>query len=290
MAKKGYNPCTAEEKKIMIEAYQSGLSLRKAAAKVGRTDLACSGALREAGIPTRTLSVSHQQYEADYHFFDRIDSEEKAYWFGFIIADGTIQRNDISIRLAEKDLDHIEKFQKAIKSNHPIHQYFSHVQGKDYPYRRLVVCSEHMRKTLNRYGFKKKFEYIGAPTEFFEKNLHRHFWRGIFDGDGSIGYGERSWVVDITSHPQIVRDFYSFLLEHTFTEAKIENRGEYSRFRVSGNLVAKAAAAILYHKATVYMDRKKESADLAMLAPIGKYSENADRVTKILTNLAESSL
>jgi hypothetical protein len=279
MAKKGFNPCTDDEKRRMIEAYQSGLSARKAAALVGRSDPACFGALREAGIQPRTLSVSHQKYKANYHFFDLIDSEEKAYWLGFVMADSTMQRNDISIRLAEKDLNHIEKFKRTLKSDHPIHPYQAKVKGKSYPYRRLVICSEYMRKTLNRYGFIKKCECLGAPTEFFDEKLHHHYWRGVCDGDGSFCLSKKgNWSFEITSHPALIDDLHTFLLQQMFTRAAIEREGTYSRFRVSGNIVTKAVAIALYREATVFMDRKKELAEQVMTRAVHRFNKNLELV------------
>lgn len=49
--------------------------------------------------------------------FDRIDTEEKAYWLGFIFADGFIQSPTVTkfkhyfgIGLAVKDISHLQKF------------------------------------------------------------------------------------------------------------------------------------------------------------------------------------
>ena len=48
--------------------------------------------------------------------FETIDTEEKAYWLGFLYADGSVGSTDnrIELGLAEKDLRHIEKFRDFI--------------------------------------------------------------------------------------------------------------------------------------------------------------------------------
>ena len=48
-------------------------------------------------------------------YFDKINTEEKAYWLGFLYADGSISSKEdkIELGLAEKDLHHIEKFKQT---------------------------------------------------------------------------------------------------------------------------------------------------------------------------------
>jgi hypothetical protein len=50
--------------------------------------------------------------EYNRHIFDEIDNEEKAYWLGFIVADGYLNsdRNMLRIKLGNKDKNHLEKF------------------------------------------------------------------------------------------------------------------------------------------------------------------------------------
>ena len=54
--------------------------------------------------------------------FETIDTEEKAYWLGFLYADGSVGSNDdrIELGLAERDLHHIEKFRDFIGINNKI--------------------------------------------------------------------------------------------------------------------------------------------------------------------------
>lgn len=54
--------------------------------------------------------------------FETIDTEEKAYWLGFLYADGSVGSNDdrIELGLAERDFHHIEKFRNFIGINNKI--------------------------------------------------------------------------------------------------------------------------------------------------------------------------
>ena len=56
------------------------------------------------------------------HNFETIDTEEKAYWLGFLYADGSVSSNEdkIELGLAEQDMHHIEKFRDFIGINNKI--------------------------------------------------------------------------------------------------------------------------------------------------------------------------
>ena len=124
----------------IINDYKNGLSLRKIQAKyhVNRNNI--SKILKENNIQIRTQVITSKKYFADETFFDVINTEEKAYWLGFIYADGyiTTKRNNgnqsLGITLSKSDKEHLEKFKRSIKSNHPINTYLYHGFEKEgYP-------------------------------------------------------------------------------------------------------------------------------------------------------------
>ena len=59
----------------------------------------------------KRLGVSTFDYKLDITVFDSIDTEEKAYWLGFMFADGYVSKNNaMSLTLKESDRSHIERF------------------------------------------------------------------------------------------------------------------------------------------------------------------------------------
>lgn len=129
----------------------------------------------------------------DYNIFDEIDTEEKAYWLGFIFADGYLnssplfekKKDDFTIELSLslKDLDHLNKFKEFIK-------YSKEIKTDDYRCR-FYVSNKHLWTTLASYGCTPlKSLILSFPNEniFKTKDLIRHFIRGYFDGDGWITY------------------------------------------------------------------------------------------------------
>lgn len=83
--------------------------------------------------------MSKYKYNKDY--FNKIDTADKAYWLGFLYADGSINRyykNEklrsmtLEIGLADKDRNHLEKFKKCLDSNIPIFERINKLKGKEY--------------------------------------------------------------------------------------------------------------------------------------------------------------
>ena len=72
--------------------------------------------LKEEKVKMKTISESKKKYKLNEHCFDEIDTEEKAYWLGFIAADGCVYKNSnawrLQINLKSSDKHHLEKFQE----------------------------------------------------------------------------------------------------------------------------------------------------------------------------------
>lgn len=83
----------------------------------------------EYGIPTTTiyawvyrndLNPNRRKLQTfNRNYFENIDTEDKAYFLGFIIADGCVTANKcLVIKISEQDIDVLQKFQKFIGSNY----------------------------------------------------------------------------------------------------------------------------------------------------------------------------
>lgn len=61
----------------------------------------------------------HNLSKIDENIFNKIDTEEKAYWLGFLYADGYVSknRNNIELSLSSIDKNHIIKFNKFMKGD-----------------------------------------------------------------------------------------------------------------------------------------------------------------------------
>ena len=118
----------------------------------------------------------------DERFFRLIDTDEKAYWLGFLMADGCNTNRVVMLGLATKDADHVRRFAAAVKSTAPIK---SRTNNFGNTYTAINVCSVQMCADLSLHGVVKAKSKIAAFPKLPLK-WQAAFVRGVFDGDGCI--------------------------------------------------------------------------------------------------------
>jgi DNA-binding transcriptional regulator WhiA len=137
--------------------------------------------------------------------FEIIDSEEKAYWLGFLYADGSVgsAEDKIELGLAEKDLKHIEKFRDFMGISNKISYRES---TKSY---RMSFRSKKCKEDLIDKGcVPKKSLILKFPTkEQVPEHLLKHFIRGYFDGDGWFTNTESCFQVGIIGTEDFIKGF-----------------------------------------------------------------------------------
>lgn len=142
-----------------------------------------SNFLKKQNISTR------KKISSDDCIFEKIDNEEKAYWLGFLYADGSITYRDsyptrycLELGLKKDDVLHIDKFKSFMKSQRPIN---FRLNTNSY---KIMILSKKLCVDLIKLGcYPKKSLTLKFPTEQNVPNfLIRHFLRGYFDGDGCI--------------------------------------------------------------------------------------------------------
>lgn len=209
--------------------------------------------------------------------FDSIDTEEKAYWLGFIYADGNINSDPLKeiphytfeLGLSKKDEDHLRKFANFIKYKKSIKNKVVKYKNKEYQAVRIQIHSKHLWNTLNNYGCTpKKSLTLKFPDRsiFKDESLIRHFIRGYFDGDGSLGIYENK-VDKYTYHNKFqcsLLGTYEFLLKASSyigieKEPKSKGSEKYpdKAFVITYvYLQALEVCNYMYDDSTIYLDRK----------------------------------
>jgi len=176
-----------EVKEQIVKEYLEGNSAEKISRTYNIDPGVVKRAVIKAGYQLRTLSESKRLFKINENFFNTIDSEEKAYWLGFIAADGCIRKNDsgsneFSIGLAMKDYEHLMLFKQRLKSEHTISV------NKNTNMCRLRIVRKSFTDDLIRHGIvqSKTMKPFHVPDKF-----ETHWLRGLFDGDGSFWVRQR---------------------------------------------------------------------------------------------------
>lgn len=121
------------------------------------------------------------KYMFDDNYFSKIDSLEKAYFLGWIAADGHVSKRGFSISLHEKDKEILFKLKSLISKDLPL-------SAKADNQVVLTVNSQKMAEDLSKnlkINFGKKSDKIMLPS-FDDDKITWAFIRGLFEADGSI--------------------------------------------------------------------------------------------------------
>lgn len=271
------NKVSEEIKQKIIKDYQNNISLRNLEKKYNVSRSTISLYLEREGI--KKIKGNHyRKYFHDEDFFEKIDSEEKAYWLGFMFADGYIVDNEkrygqdaFGLALAKDSIDSLEKFKKSIKATNPI-TWDTSKKGSQ-PQGRLLMRSQKTVNDLIDKGCVKQKSLILRPPKNIPDDLIRHFIRGFFDGDGSLIKYERTknsiaYSINITSTYEMVKWIKQvFQMGQIFPEKR---REQTWYFTVGGNQQVIKLYHYLYDEATIWMDRKYNR----FQELLNKYSEN----------------
>jgi len=197
-------------------------------------------------------------------FFEQIDSEEKAYWLGFLLADGGVSRNQLTVSLAIEDGLHVEKLRSALGSDAPLKRITFNNAWKSKDQIRLVIKRKAMAVRLAKWGIVPNKMLYGWVPEL-PRPLQRHFWRGVFDGDGyiSIMVSRNEVGIGLCGNLKTMEAFVEFLgktlgFRPTIHPIPKRDGGDPVCFRIviSGKAKPISVLRVLYGASTLYLDRK----------------------------------
>lgn len=205
--------------------------------------------------------VKNRAHKVNESFFDKIDSESKAYFLGLMFSDGNISSKKHYINIASNDKGLIETCKNLLETDSPIHSY------QKYFY--LIICNRNLHKSLRDLGIltRKSWKELSIPS--IPKKLIRHFLRGIYDGDGSFYLDKRENNRYIYLCASLTCGSYQFIeqiknlvetqLNITFHQIRFDNKGENKgsyQLRLSRQIDLKKFTNYLYQDATYYLKRK----------------------------------
>lgn len=171
----------------IIKDYQNNFSLNSIGEKYNISRERVKRILINNNIALRKRT---QKYYADYNIFETINTPEKAYWLGFLAADGCNynrkENASILINISQKDIEHLEKFKKFCKTNAQIIKYTTSAgYSNNSKMCKIVLNSKKMSQDLSDKGIVPKKSLILKPPKI-DKQFYLPFILGYFDGDGSI--------------------------------------------------------------------------------------------------------
>lgn len=192
-----------------------------------------------------------------------------SYLFGLFVTDGNLtlntrNRGRISLEVSEKDKDIIEKLFKLIP-NSSISERTRDTNFKlDYHTYNFTNSRREFREWFIKRGFPvtNKTETCGIPSE---KYSIFDFWRGVIDGDGSLGITAKGFpFISLVTKSEPLKIAYCDFLKEYYNIDKNVNRNK--RDDVYNIVLFREDAQQLIHdlyikdNPSLYIDRKYNSA------------------------------
>lgn len=197
-------------------------------------------------------------------YFENIDTSEKAYWLGFITADGCVHsKNTLSIQLGERDVKHLEKFRDVISPNRLISIYYpKNNYSHNPPLYKLAIHNSKIKEDLEKLNVVPRKTYI---TKFpnIDPKFYKDFIRGVFDGDGSICISKNSKTFSIIGNRQLMSEIQNILMKECnlnltkLIEVHPERCIGIYNLVYRGNIQVQRIYEYLYTGAEVFLERKK---------------------------------
>lgn len=256
----------------VIEMYHGGMSAVKIAKELGVTSSKIYWILQKNNVKRRSNKDNSRKYNLEHDFFEKIDTEEKAYWLGFMYADGylTLSKTGqklVGVTLSSEDKNHIEKFKESISATYPVNVYVTPVEFEHgivtIEYARLIMTSDKMFNDLERQGcFQHKSLILEYPSrEQVPQSLIRHFLRGYIDGDGC--YSDNIKILGTYEFLQGINNelgYFHKVSEHSSSSSLGDSNKNSGYITIGGKEKMNHLVKWLYEDATIYMNRKYDNA------------------------------
>ena len=257
----------------MIEMYNNGSGYEEIAKELGVSQSSIYMALSERQIQTPHSHyhfIESENLTVNENFFEIIDTEAKAYWLGFIAADGCIRNSNNNIALTIEvntvDLIHLKKFRNDIESNHPIKK------RKNKSMCSISIHNKKIVEDLTRLGCcpnKTHHGFISDVIFSLDKHLQCAYLRGYQDGDGYIDKKRHRCIYTVKTYEfslqlkeliQLATGVeFSIRSEKTYYRVQVENKKGFFQFLDD---IYKDVSIILNRKYETYLMRKASQGEI----------------------------
>lgn len=210
----------------------------------------------------RRLEVIGQQYQKrtkrkyNRSIFKELDTEEKAYWLGFILADGYINqdRNFLKIKLMQADENHLQKFCNFIgQQDNIIKHDVGGAHTKDNICSFIQFDSKELVTDLIKYNLRQGKSGKEQPVEMPNENMEKAYLRGMIDGDGHIEDGYFKYVGSLESC-QYMKNKFSKWYNFKSNKKYIYEHGTIYSFEIRSKEINSILKDI--YNSNIYLDRK----------------------------------
>lgn len=178
---------TKDQVRYIVNKYvEENQSIKQLSTDFGCSSQAIRAVLRKQDIP---LKGNTNGYPRNSLYFYDINSADKAYWLGFLYADGCVSEKSNEISCSQKSKEHLIKLQQAIGAiNHKIVTVKDNRFSEECIYYCFAIKDKQLHQDLIKWGCIPNKSLILSKIPNIPREYVSHFLRGYFDGDGSLHY------------------------------------------------------------------------------------------------------
>lgn len=254
---------------------EDGMSNKEIGEKVGLNPRTISYWVEKFNL--KHLMINKPIEYKDENMFNKIDTPEKAYILGFILADGAIDGRAIELSVSLSDKEVLYYISQIIGGNVYEHNYINR-ETRRFPRARYRIGNKNILIDINKYGGKKHDRHL----PIVRKDLKRYLLLGFFDGDGCITWGRRKdrdrvWQkVSFTSQYRMLEGVQNILIDEVGISSKIKPKGKEKCYCLnfsSKKDVLKFLDYIYPNDSFIVLHRKYEKAN-ALRLELGEFRED----------------
>lgn len=270
---KEFIPLPPQEKiEKIVSLYKNGECVNSIVNIINEPKYKVTYTLKLNGFDPKTCFHRDRENKVNHNFFHKIDTEEKAYFLGFLYADGYLSydsnKYQIDLGLQRCDEEILLRLQKAIEATWPIgHKIITNPSGSVSKVSVLRMYSKTLCEDLMKIGCTQAKTYkLSFPSEkYVPQDLRHHFIRGYFDGDGSVsilhpkvGRSRGKWNI------QGAYGFLNVLKDVLIKDANFKHisfcagHGNVYELGTGGNPPCVKLMKFMYKDATIFLQRKYE--------------------------------
>lgn len=206
----------------------------------------------------RYLKRNNYLYEkVNENIFNCIDTEEKAYWLGFLYADGYLNKlnKQIELSLQEKDKIHLYKFIKFMDIKAKPAERIIKLDNKEYKNIRISFVNIQIYNDLIKLGcVPTKSLILKFPSDdIVPAHLKHHFMRGYIDGDGWLVKTKSYYCLGFAGTKEFINECCNYF---DLKINKLGIAGKAFTWRSSNKKLVKQYLSIFYNNANIFLDRK----------------------------------
>lgn len=206
-------------------------------------------------------------YNFNKDYFKIINTEDKAYFLGFIAADGNIYNREqnqkiLSLNIHKKDIEILEQFIVYMDSDFIIRHYNNMIN--------IQIVSDKLCNDLSKYNIVERKTWIYEPV-LLQNELMPHFLRGFLDGDGSIAKNHKlnipsSYKICFCGNYKCMQFISNYLkninINNSFYRTSPNKyKHPFYNIEIHGATSKYCFLKYIYNNATVYLKRKHNIAD-----------------------------